>query len=143
MRLSRGKSTSDKHDEDGEKPFEPCVARDVAKANSGERGGGEVEGGEVGVHLSGLRHDHRRRCQEHHHEVGFHLGDLHAAVDPILYCELGQPAGASTLDVHCADHIPGNQSGEYQGWLLRHFISPPTDNDMLYPDIGSYNKRIV
>ena len=92
---------------------------------------------------SGLRHDHRRRCQEHHHEVGFHLGDLHAAVDPILYCELGQPAGASTLDVHCADHIPGNQSGEYQRWLLRHFISPPTDNDMLYPDIGSYNKRIV
>ena len=51
MNLSRGDGTSNKHDEDGEKPFEPRVACDVAKANSGERGGGEVEGGEVSVHL--------------------------------------------------------------------------------------------
>ena len=64
--------TSNKHDKDREKPFEPCVAGDVAKANGGERGGGEVKGGEVGVHLSCLcddhhdhhRHDHQR--QDHH-----------------------------------------------------------------------------
>ena len=37
--------TSNKHDKDREKPFEPRVAGDVAKANSCERGGGEVEGG--------------------------------------------------------------------------------------------------
>ena len=43
--------TSNKHDKDREKPFKPCIAGDVAKANSCERGGGEVEGGEVSVHL--------------------------------------------------------------------------------------------
>ena len=108
--------TSNKHDKDREKPFEPRVAGDVAKANGGERGGGEVKGGEVGVHLSCLRydhHDHHCRCHDHHrschdhHEIGFHLGNLQAAVHPILCCKLRQPAGARTLNVHRTDHIPG------------------------------------
>ena len=86
--------TSNKHDKDGEKPFEPRVAGDIAKANSGERGGGEVEGGDVGVHLGCHRyhhHHHHRRRHDHHHDhdaVGFHLGNLQAAVQPIFCSKL-------------------------------------------------------
>ena len=63
--------TSNKHDKDREKPFQPRVASDIAKANSGKGGGGEIEGGEVGVHLSCLcddHHDHHRH--DHHRQDG-------------------------------------------------------------------------
>ena len=43
--------TSSEHDKHREEPLQPGEARHVAEADGGEGGGGEVEGGDVGVHL--------------------------------------------------------------------------------------------